>query len=71
MSSFYCNVHLSSDCTGTVNLGILCSMCTLDVRLWLPYQIRDQDAECYYNPTGAGQVPGRNNIHALPKRDVG
>lgn len=74
MSSFYSHVYLSSNCTGTVTLGIfvrLCGMCTSDVRLWSPYHIRDQDAECYYDPTGAGEVPRGNNIHTLPYRDVG
>ena len=45
-------------------------MCTSDARLW-SHHIKDQDAECYYDPTRAGQVPGRNNVHALPYRDVG
>lgn len=73
-SPLHYHVYLSSYCTGAVTLGIfvrLCSMCTSDVRLWPPYHITDQDAECYYNSTGTGQVPGCNNIYALPYSDVG
>lgn len=35
------------------------------------YHIVDQDAECYNNRTGTGQVPGRDYVHALPYRDIG